>query len=95
MLITSRVDRETVLRGLQTFDGIDVCGKRLADEIQHIIAANPDLEYISMIGHSMGGLILRYTAGYLFDKDEQRIAGLTPVLTLPACFTLLQQRHIW
>lgn len=63
----------------ETFDGVDVCGQRLAHEIQDIIARHPELEYISMIGHSMGGLMLRYAAGYLYDRDEQRIAGLTPV----------------
>lgn len=66
---------------MQTFDGIDMCGKRLAAEIQEVIAANPQLQYISMVGHSMGGLLIRYAAGYLYDKDEKLIAGLTPVIS--------------
>lgn len=50
---------------LQTFDGIDSCGRRLAKELQDCIDANPTLESISVIGHSMGGLIARYTLGRL------------------------------
>eukprot|EP00892_Ulva_mutabilis_P005269 jgi/Ulvmu1/3113/UM015_0153.1 len=74
MIYASKANQKT-----DTFDGIDVCGKRLAEEIQQVVAGQPELQYISMLGHSMGGLVLRYAAGYLYDKKEQRIAGLTPV----------------
>lgn len=48
---------------LQTFDGIDSCGDRLALEIQQKVAEYPSLEKISLLGHSMGGLLVRYAAG--------------------------------
>ena len=38
-------------------------GQRLADEIQLIISQNASLQYISCIGHSMGGLLARYAIG--------------------------------
>ena len=41
----------------QTFDGVDVCGERLAEEIREVVAAHPSLERISLLGHSMGGLM--------------------------------------
>jgi hypothetical protein len=40
-----------------TWDGIDRCGQRLADEVRAVAAApeNASLTRISFIGHSMGG----------------------------------------
>lgn len=65
---------------MQTFDGIDVCGQRLAAEIKAIVEATPSLMYISMLGHSMGGLMLRYAAGQLYDPDTGLMAKrLEPV----------------
>jgi hypothetical protein len=48
---------------LQTFHGVDICGERLAEEIRGVVAQHPGLERISLLGHSMGGLIARYAAG--------------------------------
>lgn len=48
---------------LQTYDGIDTCGDRLALEIQSKIEDYPSLEKISLLGHSMGGLLVRFAAG--------------------------------
>ncbi len=48
---------------LQTFEGIDSCGKRLAEEVREYVDQTPGLERISVIGHSMGGLISRYVTG--------------------------------
>jgi triacylglycerol esterase/lipase EstA (alpha/beta hydrolase family) len=45
---------------VQTFEGIDVCGERLAEEIKEVVQANPGLKYISLLGHSMGGLMIRF-----------------------------------
>ena len=42
---------------LQTFEGIDVCGERLAAEIAAVAAAHPGLRRISLLSHSLGGLI--------------------------------------
>lgn len=59
-----------------TYQGIDTCGHRLADEVKTIIATNPNLERISVLGHSMGGLILRYALGELYRSSDASIAGL-------------------
>lgn len=47
----------------QTFQGIDTCGQRLADEIARIASQHASLQYFSCIGHSMGGLLARYAIG--------------------------------
>lgn len=48
---------------LQTFEGIDTCGKRLAAELREAVKKSPSLKLISVFGHSMGGLILRHALG--------------------------------
>ena len=53
----------------QTYDGIDVCGERLADEMRRVVALHPRLERLSIVGHSMGGLISRYAAGEEGDAN--------------------------
>lgn len=65
-------------RGLKTMEGLDVGGERLASEVQRLVSAMPSLQYISMIGHSMGGLLARYAAGKLYDTSAGTIAGLKP-----------------
>lgn len=47
----------------QTFEGIDTCGARVAEEVKGYIEQHPSLNRISVIGHSMGGLIARYLIG--------------------------------
>lgn len=64
---------------MQTFAGIDVCGSRLAQEIREVVAENASLQYITLIGHSMGGLILRHAAGQLYSPDTGLVAGLQPM----------------
>lgn len=64
----------------QTYEGIDGCGERLVEEIHGLMAQYPLLEEISILGHSMGGLIARYAMGRLYDAETGRIAGrLLPV----------------
>lgn len=48
---------------LQTYDGIDTCGDRLALETENKVKQYPSLQNISLLGHSMGGLLVRYAAG--------------------------------
>ncbi|KAL3162411.1 hypothetical protein ABBQ32_010082 [Trebouxia sp. C0010 RCD-2024] len=62
----------------QTYDGIDTCGDRLAVEIEHKVKEYPSLQNISLLGHSMGGLLVRYAAGKLYDPTTKLIAGLKP-----------------
>ncbi|KAL7681190.1 putative alpha/Beta hydrolase [Plasmopara halstedii] len=59
----------------RTYDGVDQGGQRIADEIQQLAEKMPNLQKISMIGHSLGGLYNRFCIGLLlsrgfFDKVE-------------------------
>lgn len=64
---------------LQTYEGIDTCGDRLVEEVEALVAQNPTLRYISLLGHSMGGLLVRYAAGHLYEPRTGLMAGLRPV----------------
>nr|XP_043636573.1 uncharacterized protein LOC122607624 [Erigeron canadensis] len=77
---------------LLTFNGVDVMGNRLANEVMSVIKRHPDLQKISFIGHSLGGLIARYAIAKLYTQDsttnnqspehvssEIRIGGLVPI----------------
>ncbi|KAK3017312.1 hypothetical protein RJ639_007155 [Escallonia herrerae] len=55
-----------------TFDGVDVMGKRLADEVLSVIKRHPDLQKISFIGHSLGGLVARYAIAKLYGQESTR-----------------------
>ncbi|GJY33596.1 putative lipase ROG1 [Tanacetum coccineum] len=54
---------------LSTLDGVDVMGSRLADEVISVIQRYPNLQKISFIGHSLGGLISRYAVAKLYSQD--------------------------
>ncbi|KAL6215533.1 hypothetical protein ACLB2K_014962 [Fragaria x ananassa] len=72
-----------------TFDGVDVMGERLAEEVRSVIKRHRSVQKISFVGHSLGGLIARYAIGRLYERGttrevsqeigECRIAGLEPV----------------
>ncbi|KAF0690506.1 Aste57867_18096 [Aphanomyces stellatus] len=51
-----------------THDGIDAGGLRLADHVEIIAASCPNLRKISLIGHSLGGLYVRYCVGVLYAR---------------------------
>ncbi|KAG2178243.1 hypothetical protein INT43_003496 [Umbelopsis isabellina] len=62
-----------------TYDGVDICGKRLADkikaEVKELEAKGKTVDNISLLGYSLGGLISRYAIGILgeegfFDKHK-------------------------
>ncbi|KAL6296326.1 hypothetical protein ACE6H2_004468 [Prunus campanulata] len=55
-----------------TFDGVDVMGERLAEEVISVIKRHPSVQKISFVGHSLGGLIARYTIGRLYERDLTR-----------------------
>uniref|UniRef100_A0A1J3IT68 DUF676 domain-containing protein n=1 Tax=Noccaea caerulescens TaxID=107243 RepID=A0A1J3IT68_NOCCA len=71
----------------QTFNGVDVMGERLAEEVRSVIKSHPSLQKISFVGHSLGGLIARYAIGRLYEQElpqnseepKETIAGLAPV----------------
>ncbi|CAI9763084.1 unnamed protein product [Fraxinus pennsylvanica] len=58
-----------------TFDGVDVMGTRLADEVISVVAHHPNLQKISFVGHSLGGLIARYAIASLYQQDLSRKPG--------------------
>ena len=61
-----------------TYDGIDSCGQRLADEVRAVVSRYPSLTRISFVCHSMGGLIARYCVAALYDPRAASVAGLVP-----------------
>ncbi|XP_074269215.1 uncharacterized protein LOC141592441 [Silene latifolia] len=54
-----------------TFDGVDLMGERLADEVLTVVSGRPGLEKISFIAHSLGGLVARYAIGRLYKPSEK------------------------
>ncbi|XP_024386133.1 putative lipase C4A8.10 [Physcomitrium patens] len=56
---------------LNTLDGIDNAGRRLASEIEQIVEKVPSLKRISFVAHSLGGLFARYAVAMLYTpKDD-------------------------
>ncbi|KAL0305640.1 UNVERIFIED_CONTAM: putative lipase [Sesamum radiatum] len=53
----------------KTFTGIDGAGKRLADEVMHIVKKTESLKKISFLAHSLGGLIARYAIAVLYTPN--------------------------
>ncbi|KAI7898540.1 putative serine esterase-domain-containing protein [Cokeromyces recurvatus] len=55
-----------------TYDGIDICGIRLANEIESTVARfskdGKQVKKISFIGYSLGGLITRFAIGVLGQR---------------------------
>ncbi|XVE95095.1 hypothetical protein REPUB_Repub02eG0067000 [Reevesia pubescens] len=50
-----------------TFDGVDVMGDRLAEEVKHVISRHPSVQKISFVSHSLGGLVARYAIALLYE----------------------------
>lgn len=85
-----------------TFEGVDVCGARVAAEVRATVeevqaaraaAGAPPLDRVSILAHSMGGLVARFAVGHLFEPGAgggapPTIAGLRPV-----AFTTIATPH--
>ncbi|KAJ7524792.1 hypothetical protein O6H91_17G022200 [Diphasiastrum complanatum] len=54
---------------LHTLNGVDVGGRRLADEIYQVVEKNKSLKKISFLCHSLGGLFARYAIALLFKEE--------------------------
>lgn len=50
-----------------TFDGVDLMGERLAEEVQSVVKRRPGVQKISFLAHSLGGLVARYAVGRLHE----------------------------
>ncbi|KAK3285561.1 hypothetical protein CYMTET_6834 [Cymbomonas tetramitiformis] len=61
-----------------TFGGIDEAGKRLASEVKTLRREQPELTCISIVGHSLGGLISRAAIAHMLDAKAGTLCGLRP-----------------
>lgn len=50
-----------------TFDGVDLMGKRLAEEVLAVVRKRSEVRKISFVAHSLGGLVARYAIGMLYE----------------------------
>lgn len=73
--------------GYKTYDGIDICGIRVAKEIEELLLQyGGSVKKFSLIGYSLGGLICRYALGVLyqsqlFKKNEIELVNFTTFCT--------------
>eukprot|EP01101_Sappina_pedata_P003473 TRINITY_DN1380_c0_g1_i3.p1 TRINITY_DN1380_c0_g1~~TRINITY_DN1380_c0_g1_i3.p1 ORF type:complete len:332 (-),score=112.05 TRINITY_DN1380_c0_g1_i3:84-1079(-) len=63
----------------KTLDGVDAGAKRISEEVNGVVKANPQLKKISVMGFSLGGLYARFFSALNFDKATSKICGLEPV----------------
>jgi len=54
----------------KTLEGIEIGGKRLAEEIREILALHSTIREISFVGNSLGGLYARWAVSELFRVEE-------------------------
>uniref|UniRef100_A0A2N9HE42 DUF676 domain-containing protein n=1 Tax=Fagus sylvatica TaxID=28930 RepID=A0A2N9HE42_FAGSY len=52
-----------------TFDGVDLMGERLAEEVLAVVRRRPEVRKISFVAHSLGGLVARYAIGRLYEHS--------------------------
>nr|XP_009417471.1 PREDICTED: uncharacterized protein LOC103997867 isoform X1 [Musa acuminata subsp. malaccensis]XP_009417472.1 PREDICTED: uncharacterized protein LOC103997867 isoform X1 [Musa acuminata subsp. malaccensis] len=50
-----------------TFDGVDLMGERLAEEVLSVVKRRKGIRKISFVAHSLGGLVARYAVGRLYE----------------------------
>ena len=66
----------------RTRDGVAAGGRRLAAEVEQLVAevarGGGSLRTISLVGNSLGGLYARHAAAELWDAESGCIAGLEP-----------------
>ncbi|XP_020108134.1 uncharacterized protein LOC109723983 isoform X1 [Ananas comosus] len=55
-----------------TFDGVDMMGERLAQEVRSVIEQRRGVQKISFVAHSLGGLVARYAVGRLYEPIGKR-----------------------
>ncbi|KAJ6296036.1 hypothetical protein OIU78_023966 [Salix suchowensis] len=51
-----------------TFDGVDLMGDRLAEEVLEVVRHRPEVRKISFVAHSLGGLVARYAIARLYEN---------------------------
>ncbi|CAN6215050.1 unnamed protein product [Urochloa humidicola] len=72
----------------KTFDGIDIAGRRLADEVLDVVKKMSSLRKISFLAHSLGGLFARYAIGILYSLETKNAGqsgeSIVPTASGPA-----------
>jgi hypothetical protein len=54
----------------------------VAAELRSVVAAQPQLTHLTLVGNSLGGLYVRYAAALAYDASSNTVAGLRPVTLL-------------
>ena len=75
LVLNSKANTGPWMSYFTTGDGIAAGGNRLADEIQAALDANPQIDRLSMIPLSLGGLYSRFALKVLEDRGV--LKGLT------------------
>ncbi|KAK8655120.1 hypothetical protein V6N13_107712 [Hibiscus sabdariffa] len=65
-----------------TFDGVDMMGERLAQEVLDVVKRWPEVRKISFVAHSLGGLVARYAIGRLYGNSSKLGQAGPPVNSL-------------
>ncbi|WJZ98885.1 hypothetical protein VitviT2T_017378 [Vitis vinifera] len=61
-----------------TFNGVDLMGERLADEVLAVVKRWPEVRKISFVAHSLGGLVARYAVARLYEPfPKMESSGLS------------------
>src|SRR3954469_14338320 len=74
--------------GSFTYDGIELGGERVCQEIEEEIAklakAGQEIKKLSLVGYSLGGLVARYAVGLLDSKGFfERIKPVVSFFSFP------------
>ena len=71
--------------GSFTYDGVELGGERvcqeLIEEIERLAKQGQEIKRLSLVGYSLGGLIVRYAIGLLESKGV--FEKITPVVRQP------------
>ena len=93
---SSHIVKSTDSHTLKTNHGIDVCGALIAKEMKQIIREH-NVTKLSCVGHSMGGLTLRYALGILNTDRVLENVELVSFITLatPHLSSIAWERMLW
>ncbi|TVU05678.1 hypothetical protein EJB05_48851 [Eragrostis curvula] len=66
-----RMPDKVIVHPTQTFDGVDLMGERLANEVLSVVDERRGVKKISFVAHSLGGLVARYAIGRLYKPNTK------------------------
>ncbi|CAO2202041.1 unnamed protein product [Urochloa humidicola] len=69
------VHRSQCNSATQTFDGVDLMGERLANEVLSVVEQRSGVKKISFVAHSLGGLVARYAIGRLYEPNNRNMSS--------------------